>query len=130
MGYLLQGVDSMVNRSMGIEGRRSYPSTGDVEGVTDLDLGMTILSSFIYLFPFQAPLPSFPPFPYVEVLLFHQPPLNYGVLRKYQTDGIEVMISWHCVAPGNAYLVALTTSSAEEYFKLAITTINIEVRDN
>lgn len=120
----------MVNLSMGTEGRCGYPSTGDVEGVTDLDLRMIILSSFIYLFPFQAPLPSFPPFPYVEFLLFHQPPLNYRVLRKCQTDGIEVMINWHCVAPGNAYLVALTTSSAEEDFKLAITTINIEVKNN
>lgn len=65
MGYLLQGVDNMVNLSMGIEGRCGHPSTGEVEGVTDLDLGSPILSSFIYLFPFKTPLPSFPPFPSV-----------------------------------------------------------------
>lgn len=100
------------------------------KGVTDLDLGSPILSSFIYLFPFQAPLPFllfllFDFYFFISLLLIIE---FWGNIRQMSSRWWE--IHQHCVVPGNPYLVALPTSSAEKDFKLAILTISIGVKDN
>lgn len=60
----------MVNISMGIEGRCGHLSTGEVEGVIDLDLGSPILSSFIYLFSLSSFLAFLSSFSFCLIFTF------------------------------------------------------------